>query len=51
MNPLHVTRFNQNSFLYYSRREFAQNLPGVNCRFDQIQCHETYPGEDFKSTT
>jgi hypothetical protein len=45
MNPLHKVRFNLNSFLYYSRREFAANLPGVECRFDLVGNEEIYPDD------
>ncbi len=49
MNPKHISRFNLNSFLYYSRREFAQNDPDIACRFDLIQNEEFYPDEKFKT--
>jgi len=45
-NPLHRTRFNLNTFLHFSRKEFAAQLPGVACKFDLIQSEEFYP-DDF----
>lgn len=48
MHPLHLTRFNRNSFLYYTRREFAQSLPGIRCRFELVMCEEFYPSDEFK---
>jgi hypothetical protein len=48
MNPLHKVRFNENSFLYYCRREFAVQLPDVRCRFDLVECSETTPEHKFQ---
>jgi trans-aconitate methyltransferase len=48
MNPMHRIRFNENSFLYYARREFAQNLPESHARFDLTINETYYPSEAFK---
>jgi glycosyltransferase involved in cell wall biosynthesis len=48
MDPRHVTRFNQNSFLYYSNQAFARNNPEIKCRFQVIQRYETFPDAHFK---
>lgn len=47
-NPLHRTRFNPNTFLYFADRRFAQNLPGVDCRFELLDCREFYSDADFR---
>jgi predicted SAM-dependent methyltransferase len=47
-DPQHVTRFNMNSFLYYTEKNFAHNNPAIACRFQMVQQHEGYPGEDFQ---
>lgn len=47
-DPRFASRFNPNSFLYYSNRRFAQNRPSIKCRFDLIQCHEYYPDTNFE---
>jgi SAM-dependent methyltransferase len=43
MNPAYKTRFNRNTFLHFSRRDFAATLPGVACRYDLVQTLEFYP--------
>jgi glycosyltransferase involved in cell wall biosynthesis len=48
MNPLHVTRFNKNSFLYYSNQAFARNNPEISCRFQVIHTYESFPEPSFK---
>lgn len=45
-SPMHRTRFNYNTFLHFTRKEFAAQLPGVDCKFDLIQSEEFYP-DDF----
>lgn len=47
-DPRHVTRFNQNSFLYYSNQAFAKTNPEISCRFQVVQNYETYPEPRFK---
>ncbi|MGA2519716.1 MAG: hypothetical protein ABSG81_02730 [Acidimicrobiales bacterium] len=32
-DPTHTALFNENSFWYYSRREFARFAPALRCRF------------------
>ena len=47
MNPNHKTRFNKNSFLYYTHKEFAVQMPGVQCRFDMAECSQITPPNEF----
>jgi hypothetical protein len=47
MNPTHLVRFNENSFIYYTRKDFAAQLPGVKCRFDQVECSSLTPDQKF----
>lgn len=47
-SPRHRTQFNINTFLHFSRREFAAMLPGVECKFDLIQSEEFYPDDFYK---
>jgi hypothetical protein len=47
-NPFHRVRFNENSFLYYSDRQFAANMPGVNCRFDLAVNDPFFPDANYE---
>jgi SAM-dependent methyltransferase len=40
-DPTHVSFYNENSFWYYTDRQYAQFAPGLTCRF-QISRLETY---------
>jgi len=48
MSPLHRSRFNRCTFLLYSRREFAANIPEITCRYDLVECSDLYPSEAHK---
>lgn len=47
-DPRHLTMFNENSFLYYTVREFAEANPAIDCRFQLIQAYTGYPSETYK---
>jgi glycosyltransferase involved in cell wall biosynthesis len=47
-DPRHLTRFNNNTWLYYTDRRFAQNNSKITCRFQLVQTYEGYPDENFK---
>ena len=51
MNPNHLTRFNRNSFLYYTNRDYRQQsrVPGSNAiRFQSVMQLEFYHSEEHK---
>lgn len=47
-DPRHRTRFNENSFLYYTVKQFAANNPAIECRFQVIHKHDGFPNEHYK---
>ncbi len=47
-DPRHQTRFNANSFLYYTEKDFAQVNDAIECRFQQVQIYEGYPNELYQ---
>jgi hypothetical protein len=47
-HPLHRTRFNPNSFLYYTEPAFAVQIPNLRCRFDLIQSRVFFPSTAAK---
>jgi len=49
MSPRHVMRFNPNSFLGYTNKVFAENLGGVECRYQQALVEEFYPSNEMLS--
>jgi glycosyltransferase involved in cell wall biosynthesis len=42
-DPTNVSFWNPNSFWYYTRREQAQSVPGIRCRFQATRVWQTYP--------
>lgn len=44
-DPTHVSFWNQNSFWYYTRRQQAQYVPGIRCRFQGTRIWQTFPTE------
>jgi SAM-dependent methyltransferase len=47
-DPRHLTHFNENSFLYYTVREFAEANSAIDCRFQLIQAYTGFPSETYK---
>jgi O-antigen biosynthesis protein len=44
-NPTYTSFWNPNSFWYYSRRESADTVPGIDCRFQVSRVWQFYPSE------
>lgn len=44
-DPTHASFWNPNSFWYYTRREQAQFVPGIRCRFQGTRIWQTFPTE------
>lgn len=42
-DPTHVSYWNQNSFLYYTQKEFAKYVPQIKCRFAVNTLSTDYP--------
>lgn len=36
-DPTHISRWNSNSFWYYTNRNYAKYVPSINCRFQQVR--------------
>jgi len=47
-DPRHRTRFNENSFLYYTVKDFARANPEVACKFQLVQVYDGFPSEEYK---
>jgi glycosyltransferase involved in cell wall biosynthesis len=47
-DPRHRSQFNENSFLYYTAKEFAGNNKAIQCRFQLTHYYEQYPNEHFE---
>lgn len=45
-DPTHVSGWNNNSFWYYTNREYAKYVPEIKCRFQSMRV-ETYFPSDF----
>lgn len=45
MDPTHVSFWNQLSFGYYTDRQYAQYVDGINCRFQGITVRTAFPTE------
>jgi len=45
-DPTHCAFWNENSFWYYTRRDYATYVPGIKCRFQAVRI-ETYFPSDF----
>jgi glycosyltransferase involved in cell wall biosynthesis len=50
-DPTHASYWNPNSFWYYTRREQAQYVPGIRCRFQATRVWQTHPTEWHKSNS
>jgi glycosyltransferase involved in cell wall biosynthesis len=44
-DPTHVAFYNENSFWYYTDRNFAQFVPGISCRFQVGRLATFFPSE------
>jgi glycosyltransferase involved in cell wall biosynthesis len=42
-DPRHLSRFNANSLLYYTQKEFAKVNPEIKCQFQSIQTYTGFP--------
>lgn len=47
-DPTHCSFWNPNSFWYYTRKDQAQYLQGLNCRFQANRIWQTFPTEWHK---
>ena len=44
-DPTHVSYWNENSFWYYTNRDFAQYVPEIQCRFQASRLVSYFPGD------
>ncbi len=44
-DPTHCSFWNPNSFWYYTKKEQAKYVPGVECRFQGARIWQSYPSE------
>jgi glycosyltransferase involved in cell wall biosynthesis len=44
-DPTHVSFWNQNSFWYYTDRDFAKYVPTVSCRFQGTRVWDEFPSD------
>ena len=42
-DPTHSSYWNPNSFWYYTRRDQSRFVPGIECRFQSVGLHQSYP--------
>ena len=44
-DPTHVSLYNENSFWYFTDRDYARFVPGLDCRFQSSRLVTYFPGE------
>ena len=44
-DPSHVAYYNENSFWYFTNRDYAQFVPGLECRFEVSRLATYFPSE------
>ena len=48
-DPTHVNFMNENSFWYYTNREYAKYVPEIQCRFQGVRVWTASPSEFHKA--
>lgn len=49
LDPDAPSRFNEASFLNYSRKTFADRRPGITCHFQEVDLHSSAPSDFHRS--